>query len=55
MVLIAGGAPTSSLADPAARALLSLLTLKLLDKERRSHINDFTITRRVDCMPTCRR
>jgi hypothetical protein len=26
---------------PAPRALLSLLTLKLLDKERRSHISDF--------------
>jgi hypothetical protein len=26
---------------PAAQALLSLLILKLLDKERRSHINDF--------------
>jgi hypothetical protein len=26
---------------PASSALLSLLTLKLLDKERRSHINDF--------------
>ena len=26
---------------PAAAALLSLLTLKLLDKERRSHIDDF--------------
>jgi hypothetical protein len=26
---------------PAVRALLSLLVLKLLDKERRSHINDF--------------
>jgi len=26
---------------PATSALLSLLTLKLLDKERRSHINDF--------------
>lgn len=26
---------------PATAALLSLLTLKLLDKERRSHINDF--------------
>src|SRR5947208_2817114 len=26
---------------PAASALLSLLALKLLDKERRSHINDF--------------
>ena len=26
---------------PAASALLSLLTLKLLDKERRSHMNDF--------------
>jgi hypothetical protein len=27
---------------PAVRALLSLLVLKLLDKERRSHINDFS-------------
>ena len=26
---------------PATAALLSLLTLKLLDKERRSHISDF--------------
>jgi hypothetical protein len=26
---------------PGASALLSLLTLKLLDKERRSHIDDF--------------
>jgi hypothetical protein len=26
---------------PAPAALLSLLTLKLLDKERRSHIDDF--------------
>jgi len=26
---------------PASAALLSLLVLKLLDKERRSHINDF--------------
>jgi hypothetical protein len=26
----------------AANALLSLLALKLLDKERRSHINDFS-------------
>jgi hypothetical protein len=26
---------------PATGALLSLLTLKLLDKERRSHISDF--------------
>jgi len=26
---------------PAASALLSLLALKLLDKERRSHIDDF--------------
>jgi len=26
---------------PPAAALLSLLTLKLLDKERRSHITDF--------------
>ena len=34
------GYPGSRLV-PAAAALLSLLTLKLLDKERRSHINDF--------------
>jgi hypothetical protein len=27
---------------PAASAVLSLLTLKLLDKERRSHVNDFS-------------
>jgi hypothetical protein len=27
---------------PAVSALLSLLTLKLLDKERRSHVNDFS-------------
>src|SRR5262249_17536762 len=27
---------------PASSALLSLLTLKLLDKERRSHVNDFS-------------
>jgi hypothetical protein len=34
------GYPSSKMV-PAASALLSLLTLKLLDKERRSHINDF--------------
>lgn len=34
------GYPGSRLV-PATSALLSLLTLKLLDKERRSHINDF--------------
>jgi len=34
------GYPGSRLV-PAAAALLSLLTLKLLDKERRSHISDF--------------
>lgn len=34
------GYPSSRMI-PAANALLSLLTLKLLDKERRSHINDF--------------
>jgi hypothetical protein len=28
---------------PAPSALLSLLTLKLLDKERRSHISDFNV------------
>ena len=31
---------------PADAALLSLLTLKLLDKERRSHIDDFNFDRR---------
>ena len=34
------GYPGSALV-PAAAALLSLLALKLLDKERRSHVNDF--------------
>jgi hypothetical protein len=34
------GYPGSNMV-PATSALLSLLTLKLLDKERRSHINDF--------------
>jgi hypothetical protein len=34
------GYPGSPLV-PAVSALLSLLALKLLDKERRSHINDF--------------
>lgn len=32
---------------PAESALLSLLTLKLLDKERRSHINDFNFDEAV--------
>lgn len=32
---------------PATSALLSLLTLKLLDKERRSHINDFNFDEAV--------
>lgn len=36
----AAGYPGSSMI-PATSALLSLLLLKLLDKERRSHINDF--------------
>jgi hypothetical protein len=35
-----GGYPGSEMV-PAPRAVLSLLALKLLDKERRSHINDF--------------
>ena len=34
------GSPGSQMV-PAVRALLSLLSLKLLDQERRSHINDF--------------
>jgi hypothetical protein len=32
---------------PAVSALLSLLALKLLDKERRSHINDFNFDQAV--------
>src|SRR5207245_8786111 len=32
---------------PATSALLSLLVLKLLDKERRSHINDFNFDEAV--------
>jgi hypothetical protein len=32
---------------PAVSALLSLLALKLLDKERRSHINDFNFDEAV--------
>jgi hypothetical protein len=32
---------------PATSALLSLLALKLLDKERRSHINDFNFDEAV--------
>lgn len=35
------GYPGSTMV-PAAAALLSLLALKLLDKERRSHVNDFS-------------
>jgi hypothetical protein len=35
------GYPGSAMV-PAAAALLSLLALKLLDKERRSHVNDFS-------------
>jgi hypothetical protein len=35
------GYPSSALI-PASAALLSLLALKLLDKERRSHVNDFS-------------
>jgi hypothetical protein len=36
----AAGYP-GSVMIPATGALLSLLSLKLLDKERRSHVNDF--------------
>ena len=36
-----------SLMVPATSALLSLLVLKLLDKERRSHINDFNFDEAV--------
>lgn len=39
-IVQAAGYPTSKMV-PASSALLSLLALKLLDKERRSHINDF--------------
>src|ERR1017187_2162774 len=39
------GYPGSGMVPPPA-ALLSLLTLKLLDKERRSHITDFDGTER---------
>jgi hypothetical protein len=40
------GYPGSTLV-PATSALLSLLVLKLLDKERRSHINDFNFDEAV--------
>ena len=33
---------------PASSALLSLLALKLLDKERRSHINDFNFDEAIE-------
>jgi hypothetical protein len=33
---------------PATGALLSLLALKLLDKERRSHVNDFSFDEALD-------
>ena len=36
---------------PADAALLSLLTLKLLHKERRSHIDDLISIRRWGCLP----
>jgi hypothetical protein len=39
--LVAGANYPGSEMIPAASALLSLLTLKLLDKERRSHVDDF--------------
>lgn len=39
-IALAAGYPGSEMI-PAVSALLSLLTLKLLDKERRSHVNDF--------------
>jgi hypothetical protein len=39
-IVHAAGYPASKMV-PASSALLSLLALKLLDKERRSHINDF--------------
>jgi len=40
--LVAAASYPSSNMVPAVSALLSLLLLKLLDKERRSHINDFS-------------
>lgn len=40
--LVAHAGYPSSAMIPATSALLSLLVLKLLDKERRSHINDFS-------------
>jgi hypothetical protein len=39
--LVAGAGYPGSAMVPASAALLSLLLLKLLDKERRSHVNDF--------------
>ena len=39
--LVVGAGYPGSRMVPAPAALLSLLALKLLDKERRSHINDF--------------
>jgi hypothetical protein len=36
---------------PADAALLSLLTLKLLDKERRSHIDDFNFEEALGSLP----
>lgn len=40
-IVTQAGYPNSAMI-PAASALLSLLLLKLLDKERRSHVNDFS-------------
>src|SRR5947209_6672162 len=40
--LAAAAAYPGSKMVPATQALLSLLALKLLDKERRSHVNDFS-------------
>ncbi|HJY84267.1 MAG TPA: hypothetical protein VKK81_24685, partial [Candidatus Binatia bacterium] len=40
------GSPGSTMV-PATSAVLSLLVLKLLDKERRSHINDFNFDEAV--------
>jgi len=39
--LVSHASSPGSAMVPATRALLSLLVLKLLDKERRRHINDF--------------
>lgn len=39
-IVAQAGYPGSEMV-PASAALLALLTLKLLDKERHSHINDF--------------